>query len=326
MGLYTACNLTRRSDKLIAIKGLEQSFRKYYHEYLDPHPEDDCIAGIWKSAMPRALAWRVKNYKSSRCPGSLAQRFDDKVCIPSWSWACTNAEVEINSPANLPSRSSIHGTEHTSLGPVVEVVPATPALNEEDGRQTAQPPRIQMRAYLVSMRDMEFWHWEDDAMGGGDMKSPVIRPIAAFLHFPRFTCTIDDRDEFSKRFTVGRRWYLKYLSRFLALMGTWILVLWVLNHTYGISLDILSHGLWGILIVIIFPGWMPRLWRDDVNEGLCMLWFKRGDCEDIPRKRGLVVVRDAGKGDKYRRVGCVEVVLPGPQGKMEVFEEDVVLI
>lgn len=65
VALYTACSLSRQSEKLIAIKGPEQQFRRNYRRYLDGCPREDCIAGVWRSAMPRALAWRVTSYSSA---------------------------------------------------------------------------------------------------------------------------------------------------------------------------------------------------------------------------------------------------------------------
>lgn len=75
---YAEGNLTKNSDKLIAIGGIA----KLIHE----HTQDDYIAGMWRKNLEDQLWWHV-------CAGHLGQRIPQSTA-PTWSWASINGCIK----------------------------------------------------------------------------------------------------------------------------------------------------------------------------------------------------------------------------------------
>ena len=69
---YSSRSLTHETDKITALSGIAQSFRKYF-------PKDEYVAGIWSSHLPLALLWHPDHHINK-------QRTTEYVA-PSWSWA-----------------------------------------------------------------------------------------------------------------------------------------------------------------------------------------------------------------------------------------------
>ena len=74
--LYTACDLTISSDKLLAISGVAK--------YLGAAFRADYCAGLWKYRFTHQLLWRVLNGNGTRPESYRA---------PSWSWASLDGKV-----------------------------------------------------------------------------------------------------------------------------------------------------------------------------------------------------------------------------------------
>lgn len=77
---YMDCDLTMKSDKLIAFAGIPQIFQKF--------TDDRYLAGIWASRLEPSILWSAKlreNRVWSQSPENVTARLD-----PSWSW--TSAE------------------------------------------------------------------------------------------------------------------------------------------------------------------------------------------------------------------------------------------
>ena len=75
---YTACGLTKQSDRLVALSGLA----RYFQDSL----RDEYLAGHWKCDIPHSIMWSCTD--PSRC------RRDD-TSGPSWSWASVTGPVEV---------------------------------------------------------------------------------------------------------------------------------------------------------------------------------------------------------------------------------------
>lgn len=75
--LYTACDLTISSDKLLAISGVAK--------YLGAAFKVDYYAGLWKSRFTQQLLWRVQTGNGTRPESYRA---------PSWSWASLDGKVD----------------------------------------------------------------------------------------------------------------------------------------------------------------------------------------------------------------------------------------
>ncbi len=71
---YTAMNLTKPEDKLVALSGVVSVFRRYFEEYL---------AGVWRIWLPKELLW----------PTFKAVVRSNTYRAPSWSWASTDSEI-----------------------------------------------------------------------------------------------------------------------------------------------------------------------------------------------------------------------------------------
>jgi hypothetical protein len=75
---YTSCKLTFPSDRIIAFAGILQQFQEVI-------PNDDCLAGHWRSKLPQSLSWvSVRGRWSYRPAASRA---------PSWSWTSIEGPV-----------------------------------------------------------------------------------------------------------------------------------------------------------------------------------------------------------------------------------------
>lgn len=120
--LYSACSLTRETDKLVAISGLAQMFGlsssyltenqadvveylrtlalpraggAFADQYLDSHtasrPSGDYLAGLWKYDLIPCLLWHVSNGRQVN--GAPSQRIPDTPSAPSWTWASLNGQI-----------------------------------------------------------------------------------------------------------------------------------------------------------------------------------------------------------------------------------------
>lgn len=77
---YTSCNITNRSDKLIALWGIAKLIKDaMYVEYAE---------GLWEENLEDQICWRVAECKLERRPITPANRK-----IPSWSWASMDGEI-----------------------------------------------------------------------------------------------------------------------------------------------------------------------------------------------------------------------------------------
>ena len=77
VGIYTTANLTKESDKLIAVSAIARE--------VQPLMQSRYLAGLWESDLFKQLGWSesVRRGKSSM------------YCAPSWSWASTTSSVNL---------------------------------------------------------------------------------------------------------------------------------------------------------------------------------------------------------------------------------------
>ena len=124
--LYSACSLTRETDKLVAISGLAQIFGSptfhqkasdvvaylrtlalprsggavtdmdlnnlnahvtSHHAHIGSRPKGDYLAGLWRYELIPCLLWHVANGR--QVDGSPTRRIEG-IRAPSWSWASVN--------------------------------------------------------------------------------------------------------------------------------------------------------------------------------------------------------------------------------------------
>jgi hypothetical protein len=76
---YSRCNLTKWTDKLIALSGIAKAVQRTFH--------DEYLAGLWRSSLPMTLLWQVASDPSG---SRTSSKEDDIYQAPSWSWASLN--------------------------------------------------------------------------------------------------------------------------------------------------------------------------------------------------------------------------------------------
>ncbi|KAK6853594.1 heterokaryon incompatibility protein [Apiospora arundinis] len=89
---YTSCNLTRNTDRLLAIWGVAKLVRDQFR--LDNETEDYGV-GLWSSQLCEQLAWRAQDPSQARRPPELWR-------WPSWSWASMTGTVELQLRSSEP--------------------------------------------------------------------------------------------------------------------------------------------------------------------------------------------------------------------------------
>lgn len=91
---YTACGLTKKSDRLIAIAGIAKK--------LQPLTKDQYVVGLWAKHMPLALAWyrELSQTRRSSCEprGYYA---------PSFSWAAADGYVCLDNRRDMKLSTSV---------------------------------------------------------------------------------------------------------------------------------------------------------------------------------------------------------------------------
>ena len=79
VALYSSCQLTRSSDKLIALSGLAQ----YIQRFID----DEYLAGLWRRYLLYDLLWHANP------GGAIPNTRPAEYRAPSWSWASVDGDV-----------------------------------------------------------------------------------------------------------------------------------------------------------------------------------------------------------------------------------------
>ena len=91
---YTACELTKGRDKLIAIWGIAKLIRDALGEAYG--------AGLWERNLEEQLAWRVVECEADGRP-------EEQSHVPSWSWASVKGVVEVRD--RMPRWRVVRGHE-----------------------------------------------------------------------------------------------------------------------------------------------------------------------------------------------------------------------
>jgi hypothetical protein len=86
--LYTRCDLTKASEKLIALPGIAIEFHRTRLS-----PDDQYLAGLWKSQLPNALLWEGggQSWEGAATTCSRPRSYR----APSWSWASIDGPISM---------------------------------------------------------------------------------------------------------------------------------------------------------------------------------------------------------------------------------------
>ncbi|KAI1308616.1 heterokaryon incompatibility protein-domain-containing protein [Xylaria venustula] len=92
VAIYSACSLTKRTDKLIAISGIARELRIRMNV-----PDVDYIAGLWRQNLLYGLLWQTPAITTPNRRAPRPHNTNDEAHnAPTWSWASLDCEVSIN--------------------------------------------------------------------------------------------------------------------------------------------------------------------------------------------------------------------------------------
>lgn len=94
--IYTRCDLTRTSDKYVAISGVVDMLQHSWN--------DQYLAGVWKSQLPSAALWHRK-IDTRRRPVYLHHSRKRSERAPSWSWASLDGPMNFRACSPNPQHS-----------------------------------------------------------------------------------------------------------------------------------------------------------------------------------------------------------------------------
>lgn len=158
---YMACELTRASDRLPAISGLEQEFQKVY--------EDELVWGLWRKNLINELLWRRDPAASDVTYGNRPHVGPGHPTAPSWTWVSIDSEVVFLEEDELESQdyAEVKNVGHDSIHLrcyLVEIqrpTTRTPGLNwiEFDSVVDNKYTWTQDTHYFLPLRE---WRWAND--------------------------------------------------------------------------------------------------------------------------------------------------------------------
>ncbi|KAG8528312.1 uncharacterized protein KY384_007229 [Bacidia gigantensis] len=90
---YTQSNLTRSTDKVIALAGIAAEMALIW--------KDEYLAGLWRSCLPEQLLWKVSLESAGTGKDSYARRASYPRA-PSWSWLSIDGPVDVDSSHGRP--------------------------------------------------------------------------------------------------------------------------------------------------------------------------------------------------------------------------------
>ncbi|EXM19614.1 hypothetical protein FOTG_12466 [Fusarium oxysporum f. sp. vasinfectum 25433] len=119
---YSKCSLTCPDDRLMAMAGIAEMFKK--------NTGDEYLAGLWRSRIVEGLNWVVLD------PTSRPQ---NSCRVPPWSWAAVDSSV-------LPQRTNLPRDED-----LVDIIDAKSHPGQTSSRSQLVKGSIQLRGYLLEM-------------------------------------------------------------------------------------------------------------------------------------------------------------------------------
>ncbi|GAQ40529.1 HET domain-containing protein [Aspergillus tubingensis] len=171
--VFTACQLTVPSDKLVAISGLAKDVRRRLKGL--GYDEDDYLAGLWRQNLPGCLTWKV--LKPGRRPPSYR--------APSWSWASVDGAVQLCYPGT-------HSVQKKTAQPFALVISAKciPCGEDETGQVasgsvTSKGP-LASATLIPSVKTLP----EETAMSVLSLETPGVEGQKPTIKYPRARCEV----------------------------------------------------------------------------------------------------------------------------------------
>lgn len=161
---YSACKLTKRRDKLIALTGIAKAVQATLQA-----SDDDYLAGLWRGGIAVDLLWRLVG---------CGVRSEEKVA-PSWSWASVEGEVHWN-----PSGIRVQTPKRLSL----ELVDIQVNVTQAGTFGSLEGGHVLVAAHLYPVVLSEP---DTTTIPGGPFMKKLMINNHQFLHDDTFTETLD---------------------------------------------------------------------------------------------------------------------------------------
>ena len=257
---YSKCDLTKESDRLIAMSGIARTFGDRM-EILQSSNDAVYFAGLWRSKLIESMLWQVTDGKrADRSPCERSPTYGSVGYVaPSWSWASVRGKVIYKPREEVGKRSDLDCNTYTNLVDILETY--TLPTNSQNPYGQLQECHIKLRGMVISSDDFTWTRYTPDQEAGSVRNYNAIFAFKGLLRDP-VICVIDDMNDFKPRKT------------FLSKVG--------------------------------FPSspgfeFLPLIWRldQDNNQYKIEERLKLG----IPNLEGILVTRNNGEDNEYRRVG-----------------------
>jgi hypothetical protein len=145
---YSHYNITKKSDKLIAISGLARRFARALE-----HDSQDYTAGLWLSDLAFSLCWHGDTLPLTRGPPS--HRPTEEYIAPSWSWASVSGYIRLLDPVLAKGYTDI-GMEISVLCNEFQVVMEPITSNNPFGQVSSG--KISLSGFIVPGQTL-MWPW-----------------------------------------------------------------------------------------------------------------------------------------------------------------------
>jgi hypothetical protein len=115
IAIYTATNITKDTDKLVAISGIATHMKTHIGSGTDEY-----LAGLWSGHFAAQLLWQAVHVPPVQ--GILRKSRPPVYCAPSWSWASVNANIVFDSYISRESRIQRASPANHNQCPLVTIL------------------------------------------------------------------------------------------------------------------------------------------------------------------------------------------------------------
>jgi hypothetical protein len=156
---YTACTLTRSSDRLIALSGVASLYQKTLGDHY--------LFGMWRSGLEHHLSWSVSDPKAQREDGDRE---------PSWAWCSTDGLIDCRNRKIL--RTTCIWGNHLRI---LDVHPMKLDSAEDSVLNTNRSPldnRLTLRGHIMQVTSLgpkSPWRWRTgDQTFSGELSADFL--------------------------------------------------------------------------------------------------------------------------------------------------------
>ncbi|PYH66923.1 HET domain-containing protein [Aspergillus vadensis CBS 113365] len=171
--VFTACQLTVPSDKLVAISGLAKDVQRRLKDL--GYDEDVYLAGFWRQNLPGCLTWKV--LEPGRRPPSYR--------APSWSWASVDGAVQLC----YPDTHSVQKKTAQSFALVIGAE-CIPYGEDETGQVASGSVTLKGPLASATLIPSVMTLPEETAMTVLSLEAPGVKGQKPTVKYPRARCEV----------------------------------------------------------------------------------------------------------------------------------------